>query len=155
MERITIKELAELAEISKAAFYLHYKDVYDLSTQLQNEVIQDILDSVIQPGTSLLDTVRLTKALFEAFFAHQSLIDTLFSGSQSSVLPSSIEYGIKEYVFRTMPDACDDMTLNVRLSYQIYGSFYAYWRNYTRFGNEQVLDILDIIAMQIQDKKVE
>ena len=31
LERISIKELAELAEISKATFYLHYKDIYDLS----------------------------------------------------------------------------------------------------------------------------
>lgn len=155
LERITIKELAELAEISKATFYLHYKDVYDLSTQLQNEVIQDILDSVIQPDIPLLDMVKLARVLFEAFFAHQSLIDTLFSGSQASVLPSSIEYGIKEYVFRTIPDARNDMALNVRLSYQIYGSFYAYWKNYKQFGNEQVLDTLDIIAAQIQSKKVE
>ena len=39
LEKITIKELSELAEISKATFYLHYKDIYDLSSQLQNEVI--------------------------------------------------------------------------------------------------------------------
>ena len=35
LERISIKELAELAEISKATFYLHYKDIYDLSENLQ------------------------------------------------------------------------------------------------------------------------
>lgn len=37
LERITVKELAELAEISKATFYLHYHDVYDLSDQLQKK----------------------------------------------------------------------------------------------------------------------
>ena len=44
LERITVKELAELAEISKATFYLHYCDIYDLSDQLQKEVIQDIFE---------------------------------------------------------------------------------------------------------------
>ena len=37
LERITIRELAELAEISKATFYLHYKDIYDLQQQIENE----------------------------------------------------------------------------------------------------------------------
>lgn len=154
LERITIKELAELAEISKATFYLHYKDIYDLSSQLQNEVIQNILDSVIQPNIPLLDTVKMVQALFDAFGAHQGLIDTLFSGSQAAVLPSRIEQGIKEYVFRTTPGACDDKNLNVLLSYQIYGSYYAYWLNYKQFGNNQVLDILDIISTKLQNSAV-
>ena len=34
LERIRVKELSELAQISKATFYLHYKDIYDLSEQL-------------------------------------------------------------------------------------------------------------------------
>ncbi len=150
LERITIKELSELAEVSKATFYLHYKDIYDLSSQLQNEVIQNILDCVIQPDIPLLDTVKMTQALFEAFCTHQGLIDTLFSGSQAAVLPSRIETGIKEYVFRTTPGASHDKTLNVLLSYQIYGSYYAYWNNYKQFGNNQVLDILDTITVHTQ-----
>ena len=34
IEKITIRELAALAEISKATFYLHYQDIYDLSEQI-------------------------------------------------------------------------------------------------------------------------
>ena len=151
LEKITIKELADLAEISKATFYLHYKDIYDLSSQLQSEVIQNILDSIIQPDIPLLDTVKLTRVLYEAFYTHQSLIDTLFSGNQATVLPSSIEQGVKEYVYRTTPDACNNIKLNILLSYQIYGGYYAYWRNYKQFDDNQVLDTLDVIATQIQN----
>lgn len=155
LERITIKELAELSEISKATFYLHYRDIYDLSSQLQNEVIQDILDEVIRPDLPMLDTVRLTRALFESFRTHQSLIGTLFSGSQATVLPSSIEQGIKEHIFRTMPGAADDSAFNVFLSYQIYGSYYAYSVNGKRFGREAVLDSLEAIAAHVQELTME
>ena len=151
LEKITIKELSELAEISKATFYLHYKDIYDLSSQLQNEVIQNILDSIIQPDIPLLDTVKLTRVLYEAFYSHQNLIDTLFAGNQAAVLPSSIEQGIKEHVFRTTPGTCDNTELNVLLSYQIYGGYYAYWSNHKRFENNRILDALDTIAAQIQN----
>jgi len=37
LEKITVKELCELAEISKATFYIHYRDLYDLSERLQKE----------------------------------------------------------------------------------------------------------------------
>ena len=43
IEQITVKELAEEAEISKATFYLHYRDIYDLSDTLGTEVIENIL----------------------------------------------------------------------------------------------------------------
>ena len=33
LEKITIKELSELAMINKATFYSHYTDIYDLSEQ--------------------------------------------------------------------------------------------------------------------------
>ena len=49
IERIKIKEICEKAEISKATFYLHYSDIYDLSETLQKEVITSILDSIPNP----------------------------------------------------------------------------------------------------------
>ena len=46
IEKITIRELAALAEISKATFYLHYQDIYDLSEQIGKEVLTNILNSI-------------------------------------------------------------------------------------------------------------
>lgn len=42
LEAITVTELCRSAEISKAAFYLHYRDIYDLSEKLQAEVIESV-----------------------------------------------------------------------------------------------------------------
>ena len=46
VEKITVKELAGIAQISKATFYLHYRDIYDLAEQLQKEVIEEIYQSI-------------------------------------------------------------------------------------------------------------
>lgn len=35
LEKTTVRELSDLAEISKATFYLHYADIYALSEQLR------------------------------------------------------------------------------------------------------------------------
>ena len=37
---ITVKELTELADVSRATFYAHYRDVFDMYTQLKSDVCQ-------------------------------------------------------------------------------------------------------------------
>ena len=113
LERITVKELAELVQISKATFYLHYQDI-----------------------------TLFTMQLFSAFHAQQHLIDILFSGTQASVLPIRIESALKEHIFRILPDTRDDARFNIFLTYQIQGGYYAYSENRRRFGDRQVLDAL-------------
>ena len=61
LERITVRELADRAEISKATFYLHYHDIYDLSESLQEDVIQRILSSVSRPDLFLTEPARFTQ----------------------------------------------------------------------------------------------
>lgn len=39
LNTITVKELSERADINRATFYLHYKDVFDLMDQLEHDVI--------------------------------------------------------------------------------------------------------------------
>ena len=40
LEKITVKELCESARINKSTFYAHYKDIYDLSDAMEEEVVQ-------------------------------------------------------------------------------------------------------------------
>lgn len=42
LEKITIKELTEIAKISKQTFYLHYKDIYDLSEQIEKSLLMSL-----------------------------------------------------------------------------------------------------------------
>ena len=46
IEKITVTELAKLAEINKATFYLHYSDIYSLADEMEDEVIDDILSEI-------------------------------------------------------------------------------------------------------------
>ncbi len=149
LERITVKELSELAEISKGTFYLHYKDIYDLSEHLQNEVIQKILDSITRPELFLSAPAQFTQELCTAFYAHQSLNDILFRGTQASVLPLQIEEKMREYIYQLVPQAREQARLSILLSYQIQGGYYAYADNHKRFGPECVLEVLSEIAEKL------
>ena len=143
LERVTIKELTELAEVSKATFYLHYKDVYDLSEQMQNDVIEKVLATIQAPELAISDPVHFTRELFMAFTSYQNVIDILFSGTQSAILPHRIEQGLKEYIFTLLPEKRDDIRFNVLLTYQIQGAYGAFSENQNKFGAETVMTILE------------
>ena len=153
LERITVRELADRAEISKATFYLHYHDIYDLSETLQEDVIQRILSSVSRPDLFLTEPARFTQELFAAFFAQQSLIDILFSGAQASVLPIRIEQAVKAHIFSILPSYREDAAFNIRLTYQVQGAYYAYSENVRRFGAEAVMATLHELTDAIFSKQ--
>ena len=146
LERITIKELVDLAEISKSTFYLHYKDIYDLSDYLQKELIQNILQSLEHPELLVPDTTAFTSALFYAYAEHQALIDILFSGSQSAILPLNIEKELKEYIFTYIPSARNNAKLNILLTYQILGGYHVYQQYYKDYNIEYIMDVIKEIT---------
>ena len=149
LEKITVRELSDLAEISKATFYLHYTDIYALSEQLQREVIEEILRGVTRDEKLLTDIEQTSKALSESFCAYQAIIGVLFSGTQASDLPRLIEKGIRDCIYMAQPEKKTDAVFNVLLTYKIYGAYYAYARNAAALGDEPVLRILDRISDQL------
>lgn len=53
---ISVKELSDLADINRGTFYLHYADVYDMLTQLENELFvefYDIIDRTLTPDSAI------------------------------------------------------------------------------------------------------
>lgn len=39
---ITVQELVNLADVNRGTFYLHYRDIYDMLTQIEAEMMQDL-----------------------------------------------------------------------------------------------------------------
>ena len=46
LEKITVKELCELAMINKSTFYSHYEDIYALSETMEQETVASIIGSI-------------------------------------------------------------------------------------------------------------
>lgn len=142
IEQITIKELAEEAEISKATFYLHYKDIYDLSDTLGTEVIENILKGISNPDNIINDPATFTRELFNAFLSQKSMINILFSGSQNYKLADNIEQCIREFVFELHPEYRKNISFHLQLSYRIKGGYYAFNDNLNKFETATLIDEL-------------
>ncbi len=50
IEKITVSELAERADISKTTFYYHYEDIYAVAEEFENELIDRLTESLAEFG---------------------------------------------------------------------------------------------------------
>ena len=140
LERITVKELAELAEISKATFYLHYRDIYDLSDQLQKKVITEALENTDYPVSFLNEPIEFMKRLFQSCYAQKELITVLFSGNQFSALSREVEEALKAHLYRRLPSARNNLKINMLLTYMIQGAHHAFNQNIDTCSVEELLE---------------
>ncbi len=75
INKITVKELTDHAEINRGTFYLHYKDVFDLVEALEKE-LYDKFESVLNSISSdelLLNPVDVCEVVCTHFWDHIDL----------------------------------------------------------------------------------
>lgn len=130
LEKISVKELCQLSRIHKSTFYAHYRDIYDLSDQLEAETVASILNSLPREQEYSVNSVEVfTRELCLAFAAHISLIQILFSGKEQNRLAVCIEHSLKQVIFEKYPAFQQDSEKNILLSYCIQGAYHAYVNN--------------------------
>lgn len=144
LERITVKELCGLARINKSTFYAHYKDIYDLSEQIESEIISDIIAGISIENV-FSNTSEFTKSLFLAYSEKNSLITSIFSGSRQEQLPKRMHAAVRELFFSKNPQYADDLGKNVMLTFSVYGSYYAFSEN-REMGENAVIDVIGGIS---------
>lgn len=127
LEKITVKEPCERAEINKATFYLHFKDIYDLSDFLENEIAQKAAASIASDVP--LTTSEIVKRMCPSYVDQKSLIDIVFSGKQAGDFVRCVEKSTTEAMYGIHPEWRGDLAWSTRLSFSIHGAFNAYLQN--------------------------
>lgn len=146
LERVSVRELCERAEVSKATFYLHYHSIFDLSAELQESLVRKIIDGLERPNDLLGGTRAFTCALFSSFMAHADEIDALFSRGQEHMLIEIVESELRGRFLRTDARLAQDARFNVLLTYQVHGSHAAYMRWARGGGEKDRRLVIDAIA---------
>ncbi len=104
IEKITVTELTKLANINKATFYLHYSDIYDLSDEIENGLIDEILIDIQVVDKFFENPQDYAIMIFEAFVAHREQLDCIFSSSRRALLSDKIEKRVKAMMFENYPN---------------------------------------------------
>lgn len=103
LQKITINDIAERANVNRGTIYLHFTDKYDLQEQCINTYLQQLQDSCLADGevTGLLLQDILVRS-FEFLEANVTIYNTLITGSGIPVFRESmmkmVEEGVKEYL---------------------------------------------------------
>lgn len=142
LEKITVKELSELAYINKATFYTHYHDIYDLSDQLENEFMNSIINELPHPESIVSNPALATRELADALISKSEMTDILFSGSRQSYLSEKIYATLIKYIVSKHPDEQDNLQKKIVLSIIIQGCFHAYQMFATDKNRDEVTSIL-------------
>lgn len=103
IEKITVTELSELAGINKATFYLHYADIFALSEEIEDMLIDDILEEMGGLNFFLDEPKKCSEWLFNAFMNKRTDLLVLFSGSRYSLFSQKIEQRIKSALYARFP----------------------------------------------------
>ncbi len=138
LEKLTVKELCEEAQINKSTFYVYYKDVYDLSDKIESEIVSSVIKSLGSADDIFDNPKEFTKNLFTAYASQSSLISTVFSGTRSERLPDKIEAALKEMIFTSHPELNDSQEKNLFITFSVYGGYYVYSKNQNYSLNERV-----------------
>lgn len=142
LEKITVKELAELAYINKATFYSHYHDIYDLSEQIENELISSVLKNIPHPDHLISEPRRAVYELTDALTSKSTLFHTIFSGSRAGLFAKKLEHELKKQIYSAHPEFENSLTADVLLSVLIQGCFYAFLSHSDNVSD----DVTEILA---------
>ncbi len=124
IKKITVKELTDLAVVNKATFYRYYKDIYDLSESIENELIENCVADISDPD--ILFSKDGYFRLARAFSTQSELFNIIFSGTRQDVAVHKIHNALCGKIYEKYTEFETDTEKRVILSAMIYGAFHAF-----------------------------
>jgi AcrR family transcriptional regulator len=68
IEEITVRELADLSDINRSTFYKHYRDIFDLLDQMENDLISKIADTYARHAVGIMTKSDFAPLLSDLFY---------------------------------------------------------------------------------------
>jgi AcrR family transcriptional regulator len=105
---ITIKELVDLADINRGTFYLHYRDIYDMLSKIENEMMNE-LDDISKRflNASFMDSPRPYIAeMFQYVADNQAFCKMLLGPYGDMAFVEKLKKLVEEKCFNSLMEAC-------------------------------------------------
>lgn len=94
VNKITVKEVCDVAELNRATFYTHFSDCYDLLERIENDLIEDFTKSLKYVNT--FDVTRLIEAIYDMIDKNYEVCKVLvFENANVSLLNKMIDIAKK------------------------------------------------------------
>lgn len=157
LRHITVRELAGRANIHRATFYLHYRDVYDLYEQSEKEIVTHLKELIAEDSTHSYELlfIRLIYYLYD----NQELSRMLLArgGETSQLLLDLYEDLERKYIdiWRyEVPGIVITDRMRYIASYHVQGSFSlisAWVRQDFSAPRDAIVDVLRTLDASVDD----
>ena len=94
LEKITVSELSQKAEINKATFYLHYTDIYSLYQDVLAEHIKELITEIGLLDNLFSDPEEFSRRLINDFFNPEKMSNDSFFRNPNLIYNRTISYHI-------------------------------------------------------------
>jgi len=101
IKNISVREIADTADINRGTFYIHYKDVYDLVEQIENEMyvgFNKVLDEY-KPEDIKKDPVPMITGIYSYLYDNSNICLSLLSRNGDITFLEQIKTVVKNRLF--------------------------------------------------------
>ena len=147
VNRITVKEVCELAELNRATFYSHYSDCFALLESIEQELLDAFRQSL--KLVDAFDVSAMVRAIYAMVEQHENACRVLiFSARSSSVLGRMIDVARQESLTRWkqyLPHATDE-ELEMLYTHLSNGLMHVVVDGYDKYKREDVIAFVNRIV---------
>ncbi len=156
LNKITVKLLCERAELSRNAFYFHYKDINDLIDDIENSVMKDaemMLDSLEDIGFPK-NVYATVEGLVDIFDRRKDTCIMLFDKTSNSLTNrmSKLFCDFNYKYFQKYHDTNDRTSFDffyMFLSSGFYGLLRYWFKNYDKMAKSEVTALAYILVKRL------
>lgn len=141
LEKITVKEIVEIADINRNTFYLHYGNVNEVMVEIENEIITALTAEIERIEFSKLSSnpYLFYKSLTNLLDADVDLNTAILRSIKSSTLSLQVKQVLKDKLSRALSELqhIDPLVLDVNIDFltagmiSVYQSWFLSGKSYT------------------------
>ena len=122
IEKITVTGIARAAEVNKATFYLHYRDIFDLAQSYVNQLACDTVEELGDASVLFSEPHRFVSTLMNAL-ADEEKARTVEAIAKSNLVPHYMDALIANLndALRSVRPVPDDLRSRAALSFFLHG----------------------------------
>lgn len=120
IQKISIKEICDTAELNRTTFYKYYCNEYELLQDLCNDALQMLLESI---GKNKPFSI---KKMLEIISSEKHIIKAIFNNNADENLPKRILAipEIKEYIIADIDKNKSPVEVDIIVNFVCYGAYY-------------------------------
>ena len=155
---ITVKDIADAADISRKTFYTYYQGVWAIKSEIEEEII-DLLDKDLK-SADVINGCNNPQLLFvrlnSIFGGYSDFFDAVIANSDNMHLIRSMANVIEEKFQSTIKNKARELNieerkLNLIIKYTITGIFYIYKDWYINGKKEPIENVCEDLGTLIYD----